>query len=74
MKKKIIKYKLELMGILVGSVGGWMYWFFIGCSSGTCAITSHPINSSLYGAFMGAVLLGILRKETKKEEQQKSIK
>jgi hypothetical protein len=70
MKKQIIKYKLELLGLIVGSIGGWIYWYYVGCASGTCAITSSPVNSSLYGAFMGAVLLGMLKKETKKEEQK----
>jgi len=69
MKQQIIKYKFELLGLLLGSIGGWIYWYFVGCASGTCAITSSPINSSIYGAFMGAVLLGMLKKETKKEEQ-----
>jgi hypothetical protein len=42
-----------------------MYWSEVGCSSGTCAITSKPINSTLYGAMMGALLLGMFKKEKK---------
>jgi len=70
MKNLIIKYKLEFLGILIGSAGGWIYWYYIGCSSGSCAITSSPVNSSLYGAFAGAVLLSMLKKETKKEKHK----
>ena len=56
MKTIIIKYKLEIIGAIVGAVGGWCYWYFVGCSSGNCAITSSPVNSTLYGAIMGGVL------------------
>lgn len=44
------------LGILLGSLGGFAYYYFIGCNSGSCAITSSPINSSLYGAMMGGIL------------------
>jgi hypothetical protein len=70
MKKTILKYKLELLGMLGGSVAGWLYWYYVGCASGTCAITSSPFNSSVYGAIMGALLLNMLKKEPKKEKQR----
>ena len=57
------KNKLSLIGIAVGSIGGFMYWNYIGCASGTCMITSKPINSTLYGALMGFLLFGIFKKE-----------
>ncbi len=40
---------------VVGGTGGFLYWFFIGCNNG-CAITSSPVNSTLYGAVMAALL------------------
>jgi hypothetical protein len=52
----INKYKLTLIGIVVGAIGGYLYYHFVGCASGTCAITSKPLNSTLYGAMMGALL------------------
>ena len=70
MKNIVIKYKLELIGLMLGSVAGWCYWYFVGCASGTCAITSSPVNSSLYGAMMGGILASMLKKE-KKEEKSK---
>lgn len=57
------KNKLSLIGIAVGAIGGFMYWNYIGCASGTCMITSKPINSTLYGALMGFLLLEFLRKK-----------
>jgi hypothetical protein len=41
---------------LLGSLGGFAYYHFIGCSSGTCPITSNPFISTGYGAMMGIVL------------------
>jgi phage shock protein E len=70
MKNIVIKYKLELIGVALGSIAGWGYWYFVGCASGTCAITSSPVNSSLYGAMMGGILASMFRKD-KKEEKSK---
>ncbi|MCF8255775.1 MAG: DUF6132 family protein [Bacteroidia bacterium] len=60
--KLILKYKFILIGSLLGIVAGFSYYYFIGCASGTCAITSSPVNSSLYGAFMGGLLGDSFRK------------
>ncbi len=49
--------KRILLGVLLGAVAGYAYYYFIGCNSGTCAITSNPINSVLYGSFAGLVLV-----------------
>jgi hypothetical protein len=59
------KYKLALIGISIGAIAGFMYWKWIGCASGTCMITSKPLNSSLYGALMGFLVIGMFKKEKK---------
>ena len=63
MKIWIQKNKLSLVGVAVGALGGFLYWNYVGCASGTCMITSKPINSTLYGALMGYLLFGIFKKE-----------
>jgi len=65
MKKWFNKNKLYIIGAIFGAIAGYMYWNFVGCSSGTCMITSKPVNSTLYGALMGALLLGLFKKENK---------
>jgi len=56
--EKIKKQKPQriILGVLIGAVAGYAYYYFVGCSSGTCAITSNPVNSVLYGSFAGLVL------------------
>lgn len=63
MKTLVLKYKLELIGTILGAIGGWMYWRFVGCSSESCAITSSPINSTVYGGLMGAVGLSLFKRK-----------
>ena len=46
-------------GILVGFILGYAYYHFIGCSTGSCAITSKPLNSTLYGGMMGGLLFNM---------------
>lgn len=58
----ISRYKLEITGAILGAVGGWLYWNFVGCASGACAITSSPVNSTIYGLVMGALAFSLLRK------------
>ncbi len=54
------------IGIAIGALAGYAYYFYVGCASGTCAITSKPLNSTLYGALMGGLIFNMLVKETKK--------
>lgn len=66
----ILKYKLTVIGIILGSIVGYLYYYYVGCTSGTCAITSKPLNSTLYGAMMGGLLLNMFQKEKLKPEQK----
>ena len=68
----ILKYKLTIIGIVVGALAGYAYYHFIGCASGTCAITSKPLNSTLYGAMMGGLLFSSFKKEQSNSEQNKN--
>lgn len=70
MKKWLTKNKLYFLGGAIGGAAGFLYWKLIGCSSGTCAITSSPINSSVYFAAMGALFVNVFKKENKHKKQQ----
>ena len=64
MNKKVI---ITLIGIIIGAVAGYLYYLNIGCESGTCAITSKPVNSTLYGGLMGGLIFNMFVKTPKKE-------
>ena len=44
------------LGILLGGVGGFLYYKLIGCRTGTCPITSNPWISTAYGALIGGLI------------------
>lgn len=58
---------LFIAGMIAGAIGGYLYWKYVGCASGQCMITSRPLNSTLYGAVMGGLLLSLFKKENKKK-------
>ena len=65
-KKAII---ITGIGITIGLIAGYVYYHFIGCTSGTCAITSKPLNSTLYGGLMGGLLFNLFATSPKKKEK-----
>lgn len=44
------------IGLFVGLVAGFVYYRIVGCSSGTCFITSSPWGSMFYGAVIGLLV------------------
>ncbi|MDP3398633.1 MAG: DUF6132 family protein [Bacteroidales bacterium] len=52
---------LIIAGGVAGAAGGYLYWYFIGCNSGTCAITSSPLNSTLYGIVLGGLVFSLFK-------------
>lgn len=64
MRKKT--WILLLSGAALGAVGGFLYYYYVGCVSGTCSITSRPVNATLYGAMMGGLLFNLFDNKGKK--------
>lgn len=69
--KKLYAYRLTLLGILLGAIAGYWYYHSIGCASGTCAITSKPFNSTVYGAIMGGLLFSMFQNNQTSGNQKK---
>jgi hypothetical protein len=63
MKKKTTI--ITAAGIITGAIGGYLYYYYIGCASGQCRITSNPVNSTIYGAVMGGLLFNIFTGSSK---------
>ena len=57
---------ITIIGVIVGAGLGYAYYHYVGCASGTCAITSKPLNSTLYGAVLGGLLFNSISDYRKK--------
>lgn len=70
MRNFIKKYWIYLLFIVLGITGGYLYWFFIGCNSGTCPITSVWHNSAVFGGvfgyFTGEIVIDVVNKKKEK--------
>ena len=47
----------------LGGAAGFAYYYYIGCASGTCPITSNPYISVAYGMLVGAMLINKTKEE-----------
>jgi hypothetical protein len=61
MKKLLLNNKLTVIGAILGAIGGFLYYYFVGCASGTCGITSSPVNSTLYFAVLGGLIMNMIK-------------
>lgn len=73
---EILKSKrLQLIFLVIGAVGGFLYWKFVGCKTGTCAIKSVWYWTVLWGSAVGYLVgdfIGeIITKRKKKSEGEK---
>lgn len=67
MNKWLNKLNLKRIsiGVILGGAVGFAYYYFIGCKSGTCAITSSPIISTMYGVLLGVLWTFPIKKKEK---------
>ena len=63
----ILKYKLIFLGVLVGAAAGYAYYYYVGCASGSCAITSNPFRSTAYGMLLGGLTFDMFKKKKTQE-------
>lgn len=58
--KKWMKPALFTAG---GALAGLAYYHFVGCTSGACPLTSHPLVTMAYMGLVGWLLSGMFGKE-----------
>lgn len=46
----------ELTGLILGGIGGYIYYIKVGCSSGACPITSNPWMTIIWGSITGYLI------------------
>ncbi len=50
--------------VMAGGAAGFAWYYFVGCTTGTCPISSNPYLSTGYGAFVAALAtLGVRKKD-----------
>ena len=50
----------QIIGLVLGGVAGFIYYYKVGCTTGTCPIKSNPWLMTLWGAIMGYLIIDIL--------------
>ena len=70
------KFLPEIIGALLGTLGGFFYWKYVGCVSGTCTIKSNWYLmipwGMLMGFLVGSVVGDIIRKRKSAAEKKES--
>jgi len=54
---KSMNFWKPFLGITLGALGGFLYYHYVGCSSGSCPITGNPFMSTAYGSMLGLFLV-----------------
>ncbi len=60
LKNWIKTYRISICGVLLGTAAGLMYWKFVGCHNGTCAVASNPYFSAIFGAVSGSAIADLI--------------
>ncbi len=53
---KTWRFWKPIVSVVIGGFIGFLYYYFVGCTSGTCAITSSPYNSIIMGGILGLLI------------------
>ena len=52
---------LHITFIVLGAAGGFGYYYFIGCSTGSCPLKSNPWIMTGYGALVGYLVADVIQ-------------
>ncbi len=66
---KNIKWKKLLIFMAIGGIAGYAYYYFVGCTTGSCPISSNPYLMTGYGLGAGLVLGWDFKKKPRKEKE-----
>ncbi len=55
------QYRMHIAGAVLGALGGYLYWHYIGCLSGTCPLKSTPTISVIMGLTIGLYIFASIK-------------
>ncbi|OFX48242.1 MAG: hypothetical protein A2X13_15230 [Bacteroidetes bacterium GWC2_33_15] len=67
----MLKHKYGLLLIILGIIAGYAYWKYVGCTRGTCPITSNWHTMVLFGGLIGYFIGDIIDDYFKKKNLKK---
>jgi hypothetical protein len=74
LNKLIREKQLAFIFLVLGGIGGFLYWKYVGCLSGTCAIKSVWYWSTLWGAAVGYLVGDFINDILTRIKKKKEIK
>ena len=67
-KKYIKKFQFEILFGVLGAVGGYLYWYYVGCLTGTCPLKKVWYYDVFLGVLIGLLLADIVKSIIKKKK------
>jgi uncharacterized protein YneF (UPF0154 family) len=64
----------HIVGIVLGVLAGYAYYYYVGCRTGACPLKSNPYTMIAYGALIGYFVvdfLWIMVKKLKNNSEKK---
>ncbi len=75
---KIVDYlkrnvtKANLIGMIIGTVLGFMYYRNVGCKSGSCGLISNPFLMTIWGTAVGYIAGDFFNKKKKDKVEEEN--
>lgn len=61
----------KVLPVVLGALGGYLYYHFIGCTQGSCPIQGNPYLSTGYGALLGSIFIMPEKKKAASAESER---
>lgn len=73
LKQTIKKHRISIIAFVLGAVGGYLYWYYVGCLTGTCPLKKlwyyDALLGGLIGLFVADIIVSIIKKRNKGKEE-----
>ncbi len=64
------KNRFSILGFAVGMLGGYLYWYYVGCLSGTCPLKKTWYYDAFLGGLIGLLIADIIVSIINKQKRQ----